>query len=83
MMMNEKTKIMFSDGQKTTLGELFSDDPSNDWMWTRLEETAEALSPSAYDAYEEGEFDEWDLMDSLGESGMRDVLGDDAARFID
>lgn len=80
--MNAETKIEFSDGQQETLGQLFTDSPDNDWRWTRLEEAAEALCPSAYDAYNEGSLDEWDLMSALGESGMREALGDDGARFL-
>jgi hypothetical protein len=82
--MNEKTMIVFSfSGQLATLGELFTDEPSNDdLLWTRLEEVAEALCPSAYDAYEEGRIDGWDLMNALGESGMREVLGDYGAMFL-
>ena len=80
--MNEKTTVIFSDGQKISLGQLFTDSPDNDWRWTRLEQEAEAMTPSAYDAYEEGHFDEWDLMSALGEEGMRAVLGDDGARFF-
>lgn len=64
--MNEKTMIVFSfSGQLAALGELFTDEPSSDdLLWTRLKEVAEALCPSAY---EEGRIDGWDLMNALGE----------------
>lgn len=85
MRFNKNTTVVLGDGQRLTLGQLFSYSylgEGADYNYDRLEALAQCECPDAYSAYNAGIRDEWYLMNCLGAQGVREVLYDSEARFI-
>ena len=84
--MKPTTVVVFGDGQRFKLGELFSYKSLGqgaDYHYFMLESTADCRCPRSYDAYNRRRISMYQLMDALGPQGMREVLGDPDALFLD
>ena len=80
--MRKDTTVVLGDGRRCELSQLFSDDPSADWHWERLEDVARCWRFGDYSKYCRSAIDEYELMDRLGGDGMREVLMDYEAQFV-
>lgn len=83
--MKPTTVVVFGDGTRYKLGELFSYTvlgQGADFNYFMLESTADCQCPRAYEAYNRRRISMYQLMDVLGPQGMREVLGDSDALFI-
>ena len=83
--MKPTTVVVFGDGTRYKLGELFSYTvlgQGADFNYFMLESTADCRCPRSYEAYNHRRIDEYQLMGALGPQGMREVLGDQNALFL-
>lgn len=83
--MKPTTVVVFGDGARFKLGELFSYKSLGrgaDFNYFMLESTADCRCPRSYKAYNRRRIDEYQLMDALGPPGMREVLDDPDALFL-
>lgn len=83
--MKPTTVVVFGDGIRYKLGDLFSYTKSGqgaDYHYFLLESTADCRCPRAYEAYNRRRISMYQLMDALGPQGMREVLDDPDALFL-
>ena len=76
--MNEKTIVIFSNGQRSTLGQLLDDDAN----WRRMEACAACESLFEYCKYLEGKRDKGGLVGLVSLRGLRWSINDPFARFV-
>lgn len=77
--------MFFGDGTRWKLGDLFSYKKLGqgaDYHYFLLESTADCHCPRAYKAYNRRRISMYQLMDALGSQGMREVLDNPDALFL-